>query len=41
MDEVAADTVAIIAKRVPVDERNLSMTTDWRIWASIHSARSK
>jgi len=24
MDEVAANTVAIIAKRVPVDERNLS-----------------
>jgi hypothetical protein len=26
MDEVAADTVAIIAKRVPADKRNLSMT---------------
>ena len=25
MDEVAADTVAIIAKRVPPDKRNLSM----------------
>jgi hypothetical protein len=32
MDEVAADTVAIIAKRVPADKRNLSMTDradDW------------
>ena len=26
MDEVAADTVAIIAKRVPADKRSLSMT---------------
>ncbi len=26
MDEVAADTVAIIAKRLPADKRNLSMT---------------
>jgi hypothetical protein len=26
MDEVAADTMAIIAKRVPPDKRNLSMT---------------
>ena len=26
MDEVAAQTVAIIAKRVPADKRNLSMT---------------
>ncbi|HEY2183946.1 MAG TPA: phosphopantetheine-binding protein [Xanthobacteraceae bacterium] len=26
MDEVAADTVAIIAKRAPPDKRNLSMT---------------
>jgi len=26
MDEVAADTMAIIAKRLPVDRHNLSMT---------------